>query len=418
MNACSRGAGGLVALVALIAMAATPAPAELRLEPGTVAPDGRLVVPFSAHEKSGQPLRLRESELTATVDGEARAADLVSYDEGEPFDLRILLDAAALDVGAAAAWSEAVRRVGGGGGSLVVGGLDGRELLGPERTFDAGRVQKWLDARRDAPLWDGVLAGLDELSGADGASRRVVLLVSSGDERKESKLPVASVAAAADSARVAVWTVATASASAGGRARLGQIARQTGGQFFLTDEAGPAEFLLAVEGVRAAQALVFAAGPQPPVRVRVKADVANLEEASGWIRERRRLKSTGGLPVGPIAALAGVLGAAGFAFWRRRRPVGRLRIAGHDPIPVSRNGLTIGAAVGNRLVLDDPSVSRNHAVLRVQGSVVTLVDLRSSNGTKVNGHPVTSHELEHGDQIELAGAVDLVWERFRFGARR
>jgi pSer/pThr/pTyr-binding forkhead associated (FHA) protein len=45
-----------------------------------------------------------------------------------------------------------------------------------------------------------------------------------------------------------------------------------------------------------------------------------------------------------------------------------------------------------------------------------LVDLRSSNGTRLNGRKIESAPLEHGDRILLADAVELRFERrFRFG---
>ena len=48
-----------------------------------------------------------------------------------------------------------------------------------------------------------------------------------------------------------------------------------------------------------------------------------------------------------------------------------------------------------------------------------LVDLKSANGTKVNGRQVSSVALRNGDRIILADAIELLWEEgFRFGKGR
>jgi pSer/pThr/pTyr-binding forkhead associated (FHA) protein len=54
------------------------------------------------------------------------------------------------------------------------------------------------------------------------------------------------------------------------------------------------------------------------------------------------------------------------------------------------------------ITLADPRVSRNHAVLRVEGTRVLLEDMGSANGTLVNGlRLVGSVELKHGDDIQF-----------------
>src|SRR4051812_33810417 len=56
---------------------------------------------------------------------------------------------------------------------------------------------------------------------------------------------------------------------------------------------------------------------------------------------------------------------------------------------------------------DDPQLSRHHALIRYSpdGSA-TIEDLGSSNGTTVNGHPVTARQpLRAGDVIEVGSSV-------------
>jgi DNA-binding winged helix-turn-helix (wHTH) protein len=59
--------------------------------------------------------------------------------------------------------------------------------------------------------------------------------------------------------------------------------------------------------------------------------------------------------------------------------------------------------------LDAESVSRHHARIVVEGSRVTLEDLGSKNGTRLNGERVEgTQELRDGDAIRL-GAVQLLF---------
>lgn len=50
-------------------------------------------------------------------------------------------------------------------------------------------------------------------------------------------------------------------------------------------------------------------------------------------------------------------------------------------------------------------VSRQHAVLMVDGEEVTLRDLGSSNGTYVNNQRITERELDAGDHIVIGPVV-------------
>jgi DNA-binding NtrC family response regulator len=56
-----------------------------------------------------------------------------------------------------------------------------------------------------------------------------------------------------------------------------------------------------------------------------------------------------------------------------------------------------------------PTVSRRHAVVRVNGSSTALADLGSKNGTYVNGVRISEAELQVGDKIQF-GAVTFVAE--------
>lgn len=66
---------------------------------------------------------------------------------------------------------------------------------------------------------------------------------------------------------------------------------------------------------------------------------------------------------------------------------------------------SIGRGVQNNLVIEDPSVSRRHAMINRDGAgVLWLVDLWSSNGVLHNGLRIKQPaQLCQGDQIEVCG---------------
>jgi pSer/pThr/pTyr-binding forkhead associated (FHA) protein len=53
------------------------------------------------------------------------------------------------------------------------------------------------------------------------------------------------------------------------------------------------------------------------------------------------------------------------------------------------------------LRIDDPNVSRKHAAVYWNNGRLMLDDLGSTNGTLVNGYPVTSTVLRPGDVVAL-----------------
>ena len=67
--------------------------------------------------------------------------------------------------------------------------------------------------------------------------------------------------------------------------------------------------------------------------------------------------------------------------------------------------LTIGRSEGSTVALADERVSRQHARLHARGGVLVLVDLGSTNGTRVNGSTITEVAVGAGDIVEIGGAT-------------
>jgi pSer/pThr/pTyr-binding forkhead associated (FHA) protein len=69
----------------------------------------------------------------------------------------------------------------------------------------------------------------------------------------------------------------------------------------------------------------------------------------------------------------------------------------------------VGRAASCDVVIDDPSVSSNHAQIINEGARWKLIDLMSANGTYVNGEKGLTTYLGSGDQIRF-GTVDAVFQ--------
>ncbi|MCB9871475.1 MAG: FHA domain-containing protein [Planctomycetes bacterium] len=73
-----------------------------------------------------------------------------------------------------------------------------------------------------------------------------------------------------------------------------------------------------------------------------------------------------------------------------------------------RNGMVLGRGKSCDVVLTDTKASRQHVRIHDQHGVVELEDLGSSNGTLLNGKPVTKRMLRDGDVVRI-GTTELVY---------
>lgn len=78
-------------------------------------------------------------------------------------------------------------------------------------------------------------------------------------------------------------------------------------------------------------------------------------------------------------------------------------VAGNLPFRINDGEFVIGRSKQGQIVISDPTVSRQHARLVRNRHEVTLEDLKSSNGTFVNGRRIERCELQMSDLVRLGG---------------
>jgi hypothetical protein len=84
-------------------------------------------------------------------------------------------------------------------------------------------------------------------------------------------------------------------------------------------------------------------------------------------------------------------------------------------LDIRDENVLVGRGRNPRFVLDDPRVSRTHAVIRREGDGTVIEDLGSASGTTINGVPATAAtRLRNGDIIALA-TVKMRYETVQDG---
>jgi pSer/pThr/pTyr-binding forkhead associated (FHA) protein len=95
-----------------------------------------------------------------------------------------------------------------------------------------------------------------------------------------------------------------------------------------------------------------------------------------------------------------------------------LPVGGGDPIPLLKASLMVGRRESADIVLRFPNVSGHHCELSLEDGYWTIKDLRSSNGTKVNGVRVTEQKLLPGDKLSIARhEYEIAFDPLRLGGK-
>lgn len=131
---------------------------------------------------------------------------------------------------------------------------------------------------------------------------------------------------------------------------------------------------------------------------RVEASEQPVPAARGWAPESAA-------PVGPATAmLPGEVRAA-----RPRAPANLTLLLATGAVsqvyPLEQPEVMIGRSEQSDIALADPGVSRNHARIIREGDDFIVEDLRSTNGTEVNGQPIRRRRLADGDVVKLANST-------------
>jgi len=79
--------------------------------------------------------------------------------------------------------------------------------------------------------------------------------------------------------------------------------------------------------------------------------------------------------------------------------------------PLSKAEVVVGRGDEADVQLPDATVSRKHVVLTLESGNFVLTN-ESQAGTTVNGHSVTRHELNNGDEIQM-GEVKVQFAKLR-----
>ena len=68
----------------------------------------------------------------------------------------------------------------------------------------------------------------------------------------------------------------------------------------------------------------------------------------------------------------------------------------------------IGRVKGLEILLDDITVSRNHAIITVESDKIIIEDTASTNGIFLNGDLISSSKLKAGDRIQIGRYILLL----------
>ncbi|MCM8756462.1 MAG: diguanylate cyclase [Candidatus Omnitrophica bacterium] len=72
---------------------------------------------------------------------------------------------------------------------------------------------------------------------------------------------------------------------------------------------------------------------------------------------------------------------------------------------INKPTMIIGREEGVDIYINDPHISRRHAQVVTNDQQITLIDLKSTNGTYVNDRSIGEHKLSDGDRIKIGDVI-------------
>lgn len=278
-------------------------------------------------------------------------------------------------------------------------------------------------------LYDAVNLGVTRLASAEATARAVVVLTDGGDDGSDLKFETLRQAVAG--AGIPINAVAFVSPEFNaGPAR--ELAAVSGGTY--RETANPSELAamyrqIADELVAEYRITYRSEAPSGAHRLRITVETPTAQGSAeqafraagrGGEAAGDRARSGGSVPVLPLVLVAlAILAAAGAtasAMTKKRRPwapspgmttpsdapgSGLVLEGPGVSIPVVRGSMYIGRDPSAQVIVDDPTVSRNHTRLELGGDGLWVEDLGSANGTLINGVAITRGLLRPGDVLEV-----------------
>jgi hypothetical protein len=172
---------------------------------------------------------------------------------------------------------------------------------------------------------------------------------------------------------------------------------------------------LGVNGPLAPNHFTVALAPADSEQFETFAEVLTRELAES-VRDHARTEGYGfvgpvhvELHVDPSLTQGQFLVASGFQEAPGGAAVGSIFLEDGRRVEIGETPLVVGRMPECDVALSDPNVSRRHAEVRRQGTGFVVVDLGSTNGTRVNGAQVKERLLNNGDEITV-GATKLRFE--------
>jgi VWFA-related protein len=291
----------------------------------------------------------------------------------------------------------------------------GFELSRPETRQAIGALESALARSQHTFLYDGAAKAVELIrAGRDLPRAAFVVLFSDGRDGGSDKTRDAVIAravGAGDEPRVLIFSIGYARFGGEGLDEMKRLAEGTGGDFMQAESMVHLRDFFDAIAVQMMESYVVrfpTALDGAEHRLRVEIDEKDATRSALYPSVAR--------PLWPWAAgLAGLLAVAAlFLVLRARAPAGRVAIVSgakagtvYD-LPSGRT--RIGAVDDNDIVLASATVSRYHAEITARGRRVSIVDLQSRNGTRVNGQVVRESPLRAGDRIAIAD-VELIYER-------
>jgi len=290
----------------------------------------------------------------------------------------------------------------------------GFELSRPETRQAISRLEIDPERSQHTLLYDGAAKALDLIRTARGIPRTAfVVLFSDGKDGGSDKTREAVVArarGAGDEPHILIFCLGYARFGGEGLDEMRRIAEEAGGDYARAESMVHLRDFFDAIATQMQESYVvrFATsldGADHSLRVEI--DEKSAQHSAVYPSVAR--------PLWPwLAGLGALLALVAVALAvRARRPGGRIAImtgpkAGtiYDLAP----GRTrIGALEDNDIVLASNSVSRYHAEITTRGRRASIADLRSKNGTRVNGQVIQESPLRPGDRIAIAD-VELLYD--------